>query len=166
MIRDLATGRETRLPADPADADVRGVPAGWLPDGRLIVNLVYPGDSPGSIRLVDPVRPPASLLEAPEVEPGVPDVTGWWAVGSDRPIGGVLVRETCCGLVGTDNRIVSVDPDSGEELGTVVPGAWFVVEPDASGRHLLLVDDQGIVYVARDGEAPQPVADGFLEVAW
>ncbi len=166
VVRDLRTGTETRVAIDPLDADVLGVPAAWLPDGRLAVNLVYPGDSPGSIRVIDPDSPPTAAIDAPEVEPVVPDVSSWRAVGYHGPTDGLLAVEACCGLQGGTMRVVSVDPDTGRELGTIVRGGWWVVEPDASGRDLLLIDDQGSVHVARDGEATRHVADGFADVDW
>src|SRR6266542_134898 len=166
VVRDLRTGTETRVAIDPLDADVLGVPAAWLPDGRLAVNLVYPGDSPGSIRVIDPDSPPTAVVDAPEVEPVVSDVSSWRAVGYHGPTDGLLAVEACCGLQGGTMRVVSVDPDTGRELGTIVRGGWWVVEPDASGRDLLLIDDQGSVHVARDGEATRHVADGFADVDW
>lgn len=162
VIRDLGTGAETRVPM--GSSDMLLTPAGWLPDGRLAVNL-YPGTSSASIRLIDPDRPPASLLAAPEVEPLRADVS-WWGVGYHAPTGGLLVAEACCETRAVRGQIVSVDADSGRVLGTIARGGWWVVEPDASGRHLLLVDDQGRVYVSRDGDEPQLVAEGFSDVAW
>ncbi len=160
VIRDLGTGAETRVPIGSSALTL----AAWLPDGRLAVNL-YPVGPPTSIRLIDPDRPPASLLDAPEVEPLVAGAE-WWGVGYDVRTGGLLVAEACCRPDAPRTRIVSIDPDSGQELGTIVRGGWWGVEPDASGQHLLLVDDAGHVYVALDGQAPQHVADGFWGVDW
>lgn len=107
---------------------------------------------------------PASLLAAPDLEPRA-DVS-WWGIGYHGPTGGLLVAEACCGTQEVRSQIVSVDADSGLVLGTIVRGGWWIVAPDASGRHLLLVDDQGRVYVSRDGGEPQLVAEGFSDVVW
>jgi len=164
VIRDLGTGEEERVPW--TDSDLLGLPVAWLPDGRLVVTMVRPGDSAGAVLLIDPLQPPASLEDAATIEPLVKDVTSWRALAYRAPSAGVLIGETCCGPLGESSRIVSVDPDTGDEQGTVVPGLWFVADPDASGRHLLLVDAGGRAFVAGEAGAPRRVAEGFVDVAW
>lgn len=128
-----------------------------------MVNLYQPA-APVSIRLVDPDRPPASLLQAPEVVPARPGST-WWALGG-TPTGGLVVAEACCRPDAVRSHVISVDPDTGEQLSTVAYGAWWIAEPDPSGRYLLIVDDEGVVSLARAGEAPRRVAEGFVDVDW
>jgi hypothetical protein len=64
------------------------------------------------------------------------------------------------------SRAFSVDPETGEELASVADGAWWLAEPDPSGRNFLLVDDERNVALVRDGRAPQRLAEGFADVDW
>lgn len=166
VLLDLASGRKTIVGlSDPEYLVGRPV---WLADGRLAVPAYPPGDSPGEIAVIDPVRPPADLLEAPTVPNPVPDTVRWGLYGSHAPTGGLIVgQEACCGATPGPIEMVSVDPETGEVLARVVDGGWWQVHPDASGRHLLLLDEYGgRAYVAVDGGEPALVAEGFADVAW
>lgn len=163
VLVNLRTGDEVRV--EPGDAYLQVGESVWLPDGRLLVALLPPMDgSPYRFRVVDPARPPADLLGAPSVPDPAPDTIRWGPYGYDAQTGGVIV-----GQEGPDDlplRFVSVDPDTGEVLATVVSGSWWQVHPHGSGRDLLLLDFQDRVYISRDGAEPRLVAEGFTDVAW
>jgi hypothetical protein len=170
VVLDLLTGEETR--AEPGDGDVQVGNAVWLPDGRLVVQLTPPGDSPYEYHAIDPARPPDDLLDAPSV-PTPRNAVRWDLDGYHAPTGGFIVgQQNIEGRVGgvlqlgDQLRHVSVDTETGDVLATVARGSWSRITPVASGQHLLLVDSRGRVYVAIDGGEPQLIAEGFADAAW
>lgn len=164
VILDLAAGGSTRVGLSQSELLVGGTV--WLPDGRLAVLVLPPGDSPIEIRLVDPGAPPADLLDAAAV-PDPEDGTARFGIyGLDGSTGGLVVGESCCRPTFQRQRFVAIDPDTGEVLRTVVRGGWWQVHPDVSGANLLLLDFRARVYVSRDGADPVLLAEGFSDVAW
>lgn len=170
VILDLRTGEKIR--AEPGDGDVQVGNAVWLPDGRLVVQLTPPGDSPYEFHVIDPTRPPADLLDALLV-PAPRNAVRWGLYGYHAPTSGVIVgQQRIEGQVGgvlqpaDQLRYVSVDTETGDVVATVARGSWSRIQPDASGRHLLLVDSRGRVYVAADGGEPELIVEGFADAAW
>jgi hypothetical protein len=165
VVLNLRTEEKTRV--DVSEAELTVGDTVWLPDGRLVLELVPTpmdvGRRPYEYRVIDPARPPAKLIDAPSV----PTARGTKTFGlyGYHPLTGGVVR-------GEERRrdqpvrFVSVDPDTGEVLGTVVRGSWWEVHPDASGLHLLLLDFGDGVHISRDGGKPQLIAEGFSDVAW
>lgn len=168
VVLDLRTGEETRVGS--GDVDLQVGKTVWLPDGRLVVELLPPMDySYGSpYRVIDPARAPPDLVDAPSL-PNPPNTGEIGLYGYHAPTAGAIVGQFIQGegpSPGGPVRYVSVDPDTGEVLATVVRGGWWQVHPDASGRDLLLLDFRDRVYVSRDGSDPQPIAEGFSDLAW
>lgn len=171
VILDVSSGEETRVEVGDAALHVGSVV--WLRDGRFVVELTPPMDgSPYEYRVIDPARAPAELLDAPSVVTP-PDTVRWGLYAYHASTGGVIVgQQRTEGRIGgvvqlADRlRLVSVDPDTGEVLATVMRRDWSQIHPDTSGRNLLLLDGRGRVYVSRDGGEPELMAEGFSDVDW
>jgi hypothetical protein len=146
----------------------------WLPDGRLVVSIFYPGDSGPDLRVVDPVSPPDHLLDLPAIgRRRVGD--GWFVLGHHAPTGGVAVHYYCCSSYGADpievQRVISIDPDTGEYGPPLVEVAPFGVTLDRTGRFFLLLQRsedgtvKGLFLLEQDGHLRR-IAEGYVEVAW
>lgn len=172
-ILDFRTEEKTTVPSGSGDLTV-GVTV-WLPDGRLVVELVPTPMNSGDYeyRVIDPARPPDALIDAPSVPgPTNKNTQRSGLRGYHAPTGGVVVGQQRVERVGDvllpegPHGYVSVDPDTGEVLTTVDWNAWEEVHPDASGRHLLLLDNRGRVHISRDDGEPRLIAHGFSNIAW
>jgi hypothetical protein len=147
----------------------------WLPDGRLVVSISYPGDSGPDLRVVDPTSPPDHILDLPALGRGsVGD--GWFVLGYHAPTGGVAVEYYCCSTYADDpievHRVISVDPDTGEYGPPLIEDAEFGVTVDRTGQFFLLPQRSedgstvtGIFLVEQDGHLRR-IADGYFAVAW
>jgi hypothetical protein len=164
VVRDLRTEGEIRV--DVGETELTVGETVWLPDGRLVVELVPTPMDVGRLyeyRVIDPARPPADLIHAPSV-PTPRETKTFGLYGFHPQTGGVVRGEER--QEDKPVRVVSVDPDTGETLETVLRGSWWQVHPDPIGRNLLLLDFRDRVYISRDGDEPQQIAGGFSDVAW
>jgi hypothetical protein len=146
----------------------------WLPDGRLVVSIFYPGDSGPDLRVVDPASPPDHLLDLPAIgRSRVGDA--WFVLGYHAPSGGVAVQYYCCSSYGADpievQRVISVDPDTGAYGPPLVEDAPFGVTLDRTGRFFLLLQRsedgtvEGLSLLEQDGRLRR-IAGGYIAVAW
>jgi hypothetical protein len=146
----------------------------WLPDGRLVVSIFYPGDSGPDLRVVDPASPPDHLLDLPTIgRRRVGDA--WFVLGYHAPTSGVALQYYCCSTYAADpievQQVLSIDPDTGEYGPSLVEDAPFGVSLDRTGRFFLLPQKsedgtgKGLFLLEQDGRLRR-IAEGYVEVAW
>jgi len=173
MEVELPGGTRTRI--DVSRFVEEGVGAiAWLPDGRLVVSIFYPGDSGPDVRVVDPASPPDHLLDLPTV--GRSRVGDAWSVlGFHAPTGGVAIHYYCCSTYAADpievQQVLSIDPDTGEYGPPLVEDAPFRASLDRTGRFFLLPrysedgTGTGLFLLEEDGDLRQ-IGEGYDQVAW
>jgi hypothetical protein len=179
VVRDLAGGGETVLPAAPRPASAGAVPElSWSPDGKRL--LVAVGRSKGSVSWVlaqvDPATARYYLPSAGSGASAVP-VTGpdaarsYYRGGVFLPDGDLFVNRICCtdGASGAPSNLLwEVDP-SGRFVHQVAIG-WqdrdhTSLDGDPSGHWLLYLSGPDL-FLSLDGAAPFKLTTGLAAAAW
>lgn len=170
---ELPGGTRTRI--DVSRFVEEGVGAiAWLPDGRLAVSILYPGDTGPDVRVVDPASPPDHLLDLPTFgRERVGD--SWFVLGYHAATGDVAVHYYCCSSYADDpievQQVLSIDPDTGEYGPPLVADTGFGATLDRTGRFFLLPRHSedgtgtGLFLVEEDGGLRQ-IGTGYDQVAW
>lgn len=180
VVRDLAGGGETVLPAAPHPASAGTAPGlSWSPDGkRLLVAAGLPakGNVSWVLALVDPATARYYLPSAGSGATAVP-VTGpegarsYYRGGVFLPDGNLFVNRICCtsGASGAPSNLLwEVDP-SGRFIHQVAIG-WpdrdhTSLSADPSGHWLLYLSGPDL-FLSLDGAAPFKLTSGLGAAAW
>jgi hypothetical protein len=179
VVRDLAGGGETVLPAAPDPASAGAVPElSWSPDGKRLLVAVARSKGSGSWALaqVDPATARYYLPSAGSGASVVP-VTGpdaahsYYRGGVFLPGGDLFVNRICCtdGVSGeTSNLLWEIDP-SGRFVRQVAIG-WrdrdhTSLDGDPSGQWLLYLSGPDL-FLSLDGTAPFKLTTGLAAAAW
>lgn len=169
VVRDLRSGTERHWTARAAqDGSVLGI--AWAPDSRHLAVIrelpgrpedVEPGSSGGAKKdlwVLDTRAPGTTVDSGRKVADGRRDVLGLCDVLYRGPEGALVVVECPYHLQGP-SELVEIDPESGRRTTlATLPNAIFV-DYDASGRHLLFVDDQYTLFRWVAGRAVRVAAD-------
>jgi hypothetical protein len=145
----------------------------WLADGRLAYSLWNPGDSNPQVRVIDPLTEKRPLEDVPAVGPDS-FLAGWTPLGAYVDPQLLVVASYCCtGAAGDEierERVLVVDPVSGQSHGTLYEGAGLEAI-DRSGRFLLIIRfdqggaDLGTWVLEADGSLRR-IGEGYDQVAW
>jgi hypothetical protein len=153
-VRDLTTGDEHVIGA----VDAGGLPAdpvglAWSPDGRRLAVVVRYEDG---VEIVVLDSGAGSLSDGEKlVDLGTEGVLAGWAPE------GVAVAAGGAGAI-------AFDPTGGARraLFDGLPGTLRSARLDRDGTALVAVDADGVLWVARRGEAPRPLGPGYFSAGW
>jgi WD40-like Beta Propeller Repeat len=179
VVRDLAGGGETVLPAAPDPASAGAVPElSWSPDGKRLLVAVARSKGTGSwvLAQVDPATARYYLPSAGSGASVVP-VTGpdaahsYYRGGAFLPGGDLFVNRICCtdGVHGeSSNLLWEIDP-SGRFVRQVAIG-WrdrdhTSLDGDPSGQWLLYLSGPDL-FLSLEGAAPFKLTTGLAAAAW
>jgi hypothetical protein len=169
VVRDLDTGRETRwkLGARAPEFESSLCGTAWLPDSRRLV-VDDCSRELEVLRILDVERDRGITIH--EARALGPRDVSLVLIGYYAGTGGLAAMwDSCPGPVPQEcadpNRVVSVDPETGEAATLFeLPAGASVPSLDRSGRHFLWLQDRRVMWW--DGARPVELARGFSDVAW
>lgn len=184
VVRDLISGTERRLTSTgPPGSLVAVRDLSWSADGgrlafvrsrgEVVDNVATPRDQ--EVRVLDAAAH-TSLDDAVGFEPSQPGVQ-WRQPQFRGRLATLAVVETADDAPFAPSRIISVDPQTGEVISTLVETSRRItsLDADASGRHLLYTEEQakidGVSPAERflyrwSGDEPTLVGSGLAAAVW
>lgn len=184
VVRDLISGTERQLTSTGPPGSIVAVRhLSWSADGGRLAFARYRGEvvddvatpREQEVRVLD-VAAHVSLDDAVVLQPTQPGVR-WEHPQFRGRFGTLAVVETTDDAPFAPSRIVSVDPQTGEVLATLVESSRRItsLDADASGRHLLYTEEQAKVegvspakrFLYRwSGDEPTLLGDGIATAVW